>query len=181
METIFVPVNQLSPTHQQAIDKLNKECFGDVDPQEVVENFIAVPFGYIFALNEEKIIGRLALFKRQIKFANKDVFLGGIGGVCVSTVYRHQGVATEMLQHGLSVLHDEGCDVACLNVDLEKKIYGVYEKLGFTMMDRDISFENIHGQIIRESGTMFIPVCSPTLYNLVMQSKETFHYGRGYW
>lgn len=181
MKTSYIPASLLTPTHQQAIDKLNKECFSDVDPQEVAENFIAEPFGYIFALNEEKIIGRLALFKRQIKFANKDVVLGGMGGVCVSTTYRHQGVATEMLQHGLSVLHDEGCDVACLNVDLEKKIYGVYEKLGFTMMDRDISFENIHGQIIREPGTMFVPVCSQAVYDTIMNSTETFHYGKGYW
>lgn len=181
MKTVFFLSDRLLPIYQKAIDKLNEECFGDVDPQEVEENFIANPFGYIFATDKSEIIGRLALFKRQIQFANQDIILGGMGGVCVSTAYRHQGVATTMLQHGLTILLNENCDIACLNVDLEKKIYGVYEKLGFRMMEREISFENIHGTVIREHGTMFIPVCSPALYNLVMQSKETFHYGKGYW
>lgn len=181
MKASFVPVSQLTSTHQQAVNKLNKECFGDVDPQEVTENFIAKPFGYIFATDKSEIIGRLALFKRHIKFANQDIILGGMGGVCVSTIYRHRGVATTMLQHGLSVLRHEGCDIACLNVDLEKKIYGVYEKLGFRMMEREISFENIHGEVIPEHGTMFIPICSTTIYNVIMDSTETFHYGKGYW
>jgi hypothetical protein len=28
---------------------------------------------------------------------------------------------------------------------------------------------------------MFIPLASPEKYNLIMNSTETFHYGRGYW
>lgn len=181
MKTVFFLSDRLLPIYQQAIDQLNKECFSDVDPQEVTENFIAEPFGYTFATDINQIIGRLALFKRPIKFANQDIVLGGMGGVCVSTAYRHQGVATEILKHGLSVLHDEGCDIACLNVDLEKKIYGVYEKLGFRMIEREISFENVHGTTIYEPGTMFIPICSPKIYDLIMHSTETFHYGKGYW
>lgn len=177
----FVKAGELKPDQQAGIDQLNQECFGDVDPREVAENFIAKPFGYIFATDKSEIIGRLALFKRQIKFANQDIILGGMGGVCVSTAYRHQGVATIMLQQGLSILCNEKCDVACLNVDLEKKIYGVYEKLGFRMMEREISFGNIHGEVIREHGTMFIPICSTTIYNVIMDSTETFHYGKRYW
>ena len=57
----------------------------------------------------------------------------------------------------------------------------LYEKLGFTLMPRDISFENIRGEIIREPGTMFTPLVSQEKYDLIMNSSETFHYGRGYW
>jgi hypothetical protein len=86
-----------------------------------------------------------------------------------------------MVKRTLIVLSDEHCDVACLNVDLEKKVYPIYEKLGFTMMERDISFENVRGEIVKDKGTMFTPLASPEKYNLIMNSPDTFHYGKGYW
>jgi predicted acetyltransferase len=177
----FVKVEELTETQRVALAKLDAECFGDVPKAEVVENFIAEPFAYLFATVKNELISRVALFKREIIFDNQPVLVGGMGGVCVTKLYRHHGVASSMLKRALVVLRSEKCDVGCLNVDLDKKIYGIYEKLGFTMMSREISFENISGEIIHELGTMFIPICSEEKYNLIRQSTSTFHYGKGYW
>jgi predicted GNAT family N-acyltransferase len=177
----FIKVTDISPDQQAGLEVLNQECFGDVSAKEIAENFIAKPFGYLFAMIGKEMISRVALFKREVVFANQTMLVGGIGGVCVTTLHRHHGVASSMLKRAILILKYEHCDVACLNVDLEKNVYRLYEKLGFKLMSRDISFENVHGQIIREPGTMFIPLASPEKYNLIMNSTETFHYGRGYW
>jgi len=177
----FVKSDELSQEQESQLTKLIAECFGDVPEIEVAENFIAEPFGYLFALSKNEMISRVALFKRELIFAKTKIIVGGIGGVCVARDYRHHGVATSMVKRALVILKEEKCDVACLNVDFEKKVFPMYEKLGFTMMPREISFENVHGQIIHEPGTMFIPLISPEKYNLIMNNTETFHYGRGYW
>lgn len=177
----LVKAGELTTNQQTGLDALNQECFGDVPTQEITDNFIAEPFAYLFAMIGKAMISRVALFKREVVFASQKVILGGIGGVCVTTRHRHHGVASSMLKRALLILREEKCDVACLNVDLEKKIYPIYEKLGFTMMERAISFENVRGETVHDQGTMFIPICSPDKYELIINSSETFHYGRGYW
>lgn len=176
-----VKLGDMTPLYQADLDKLNKECFGDVPDEESKEDFFAEPYSYLFAMIGNQMISRVALFKREVVFAGQKIALGGIGGVCVGVDYRHHGVASSMVKRGLVILRAEGCDVACLNVDLEKKIYSLYTKLGFVMMERDISFENVHGVIKHEPGTMFAPLNSPEKFALIMNSSETFHYGRGYW
>ena len=177
----LVKIADLTQHHQDELNKLNQECFGNVPHSEITENFIAEPFAYLFAMIGDHAISRVALFKRDIVFSAKNIMVGGIGGVCVTGDHRHHGVASSMLKRALIILNKEKCDIACLNVNLEKKVYRVYEKLGFKMMEREISFENSKGNIIREKGTMFIPLCPEEKYNLIMQSKEIFHYGKGYW
>ena len=181
IEIEYIKSTELTSTHQAALVVLNNECFGDVSQTSIDEDFIAEPIAYIFAKNDGVIIARLAVFKRKVVFNNRDIILGGMGGVCVTENMRHKGVASMMLKQGLEILKSEKCDIACLNVDLDKKIYSVYEKLGFMMMPREISFENVNGEIVKELGTMFIPVCSSEIYDLVMNSSTTFHYGKGYW
>ena len=68
-----------------------------------------------------------------------------------------------------------------MTVDLEEPMYGFYEKLGFKMMEREISFTDIHGKRIYENGSMFIPINSMDIYNHIMNSRKIFHYGNGYW
>lgn len=177
----FVKASDLTESHRIGISDLNAECFGDVPDIEITENFIAVPFGYILAFSKDKIIASAALYKHDIIFAGDRIHLGGIGGVCVSRDFRHHGIASSMLKRAILVLTHEHCDIACLNVDLGKKVYPMYEKLGFTLMSREVSFENVRGEIVKELGSMFAPLNSTDKYNLVMNSPVTFHYGRGYW
>ena len=177
----LVKAGELTTEQQLGLNALDRECFGDVPEQAVTEDFIAEPFAYLFAMIGHQMISRVALFKREVVFAGQTIILGGIGGVCVTTLHRHHGIASSMLKRALLILREEKCDLACLNVDLERKIYGVYEKLGFTMMEREISFENVRGEVVRDKGTMFIPLNSPEKYEFIMNGTETFHYGHGYW
>jgi predicted GNAT family N-acyltransferase len=177
----LVKAGELTKEQETGLTALNIECFGDVPAKEIEENFYAEPFAYLFAFINDRMISRVALFKRNLAFAGRPITVGGIGGVCVSKEFRHHGVASSLLKRALIVLKSEECDVACLNVDLEKKIYPLYEKLGFKLMEREISFENSHGDTVKELGTMFIELNSPDVFNLLMNSRETFHYGKGYW
>ena len=177
----YINIKDLTEVQKKAVLKLQKECFSDVPKQSIEEDFIAQEFGKIFAYKDREIIGMLSLFKREIVFADKKIALGGMGGVCVTPTMQRKGAGTLMLKNGLSILKRRKCDIACLNVDLEKRIYDVYEKVGFKMMEREISFENVKGEIVKDSGAMFIPINSKDIYDLVMNGNETFHYGRGYW
>ncbi|EKD65402.1 MAG: hypothetical protein ACD_50C00097G0003 [uncultured bacterium] len=104
-----------------------------------------------------------------------------MGGVCVAENMRRHSIATQMLKKGLEILKKEKCDIACLNVDLKKDVRKLYEKAGFTLMDRKISYENSKGVIKFDNGTMFAPILSKQTYDYIMNSTETFHYGKGYW
>lgn len=177
----FVKSSEVTPSQASQLASLNAECFGDVPTVELTDNFIAEPFGYLLATIGENLVSRTALFKRDLVFAKTKIVVGGIGGVCVARDYRHHGIASSMIKRALTTLQNEGCEVACLSVDVDKKIHRLYEKLGFTLMERPISFENVRSEIIYEKGTMFHPLTSPQKYDLIMNSKETFHYGRGCW
>jgi predicted GNAT family N-acyltransferase len=173
--------NSLSEKQKHGIDELQKQCFRDVDPREVDECFYAESFARILAYHGKEIIGHLRLFRRNTDFDAKSFVLGGVGGVCVAKHKRRKGVATKMIKRGLKILKQEKCDVACLNADLSKSAYKVYEKIGFQLMSRAISFEDVNGKLRYDNGTMFIPVCSKEIYEYIMNSGKTFHYGKGYW
>lgn len=177
----FVLEKNLTQVQKQVIKRLQKECFSDVPQESIEEDFIAKEFARIFAYKDNKIVGMLGLHRRKITFGGKKIILGGLAGICVTEKMRRKGIAAQILQKGLEILKKEKCDVACLNADLEKKAYKLYQKIGFKFMKRKISFENVKGEIKYDTGTMFIPVCSKSIYDFIMKSKEIFHYGRGYW
>jgi predicted acetyltransferase len=177
----FVLEKNLNNSQKIGMKKLQQECFSDVPRQALEEDFIAKDYGRLFAIDKNEIIGMLNVFVRNIAFNNKKIKIGGLGGVCITTPWRRKGIGLTLVKEGLEILKKEKCDIACLNVDLKKKAYKLYEKAGFKFMKRKISFENIKGKIKLDTGTMFIPVCSKPIYNFIMKSKKTFHYGKGYW
>lgn len=160
---------------------LQRHCFGDVDTKELEECFYAAGFAVLVALVGNKVVDQAELFKRKINFDGISFVVGGIGGVCVRQDLRGKGIASRLVISGIEILRAKKCDVACLNTDLSKTAYKLYEKAGFKLMKRRISFEDVHGKIRHDTGTMFIPVCSKKKYGYIMKSKKTFHYGRGYW
>jgi len=176
-----VPEDGLKLEQKTAVEALLTHCFSDVSQEDIDECFIAKSFARVLAYDGTSVVGHLSLFKRHVKFEGMGVILGGLGGVCVSESRRRRKIGTGLMKKGLQVLKDEGCDVACLNADLKKKADKFYEKIGFKLMNRQISFEDAHGKTRYDTGTMFISVCSKEIYNQLMNSKKTFHYGKGYW
>lgn len=179
---VFVPTKELTPARNLWAVELQRECFGHVSRMEIGECFIAESFGRMLASRDATIIGQTELFEREVLFENRRILLGGIGGVCVAASERHQGVGGDMVKRGLAVLRRRGCHIACLSADLrEHPDGGLYHRLGFRLMGRRVSFEDVHGRQRYDSDEMFSPVCSKETYDLVMSSGKTFHIGRGYW
>jgi len=183
IKLILVPENRPSDQQKQGIIGLQRQCFGDVDPLEAEECFCAESFARILAYSNEEVVGCLTLHKRKIEFDGRNVFVGGAVGACVAEHMRGKGIGTKMMKKGLEILKEEGCDVVCLNADpINRKVaFELYKKLGFKLVGRKISFEDIHGNIRHDTGTMFKPLRSQELFNHIMNSKKTFHYGKGYW
>lgn len=180
---LLVSENDLSDEQRQGIEHLEKRCFGDVDPVEVEECFYAESFARILAYKGDKLVGHLLLHKRDIEFDGREVVVGGAVGACVVEVMRGRGIATKMMKKGFEVLRTYDCDVACLNADLVNRriAFELYKRLGFELMEREISFEDTHGRTRYDTGTMFIPLRSKELFNHIMNNEKTFHYGKGYW
>lgn len=127
-------------------------------------------------------MGQLELYSRTVWFEDVKVKLGGLGGTCVTTRVRGRGIGTLLVRKGLKVLASRRCDFACLNANVkDHPLGGLYGKLGFKLMKRPISFEDVYGNTRYDVGEMFIPVKSPPLFRKVMKSRSTFHVGRGYW
>ena len=183
MQPIFVQTVELSQSQRSRINELQRNCFSRVSREEIEECFIAPSFGWIFAYENGAIIGQLELFSRKVLFDGKEVVLGGMGGTCVNPSARKRGIAKEIVKMGLKILRQEKkSDVACLNADVRTyPLGGLYYAIGFRLMERSVSFEDMHGHIRFDSGEMFIPVCSEEIYNFIMNSDKTFHLGRGYW
>ncbi len=178
---VCIPKNKIINSQEKEIKRLQKKCFGDVSEREIKEHFFAEGFAMVLAYLDEKLVGILELHKRDCEFDGSKFLLGGAAGVCVIDSARKQGVGSKLIKKGLKVLKDSGCAIACMNVDLEVGMHGFYEKLGFKMMDREISFDDINGKRINSRGAMFIPLDSKEIYDQIMNSRKTFHYGNGYW
>ncbi len=179
----IIPEDQLSPTERQSIEMLEKACFGHVDPKEIDECFFAKIISRICAFSGHHLIGQLQLHRRTIQFDGKSIVIGGAVGACVLKNKRRTGIAHQLMKIGLEELRKMGCDVASLTVDLDagKHALGLYTKLGFQVMDRKISFEDVRGKIRFDTGSMFIPLCSSHLFQHIMTNTKTFHFGKGYW
>ena len=182
IELLLVSETELTDEQRQGIELMEKQCFSDVDLEEVEECFYAESFARILAYSGDELVGHLLLHKRDIEFDGRGV-VGGAVGACVVEPMRGRGIATKMMKEGLEVLRVQDCDVACLNADPvnRRTAFELYKRLGFELMERKISFEDIHGRIRYDTGTMFVPLRSKELFNHIMDSDKTFHYGKGYW
>lgn len=183
MEVVFVPLGELTVGQKQRIGELQKECFSHVSREDIQECFISEGFGWIFARENGLIVGQLELHSRTVLFEGKQVSLGGLGGTCVTQAARNRGIARALVEKGLEILRqEEKSDVACLSADIEHHPDGgLYHQMGFRLMKRKISFEDVYGKTRYDIGELFIPLCSRETYDFIMKSDRTFHLGRGYW
>jgi len=71
----------------------------------------------------------------------RDLWLGQIG---VRREWRKRGVASALIAHSLRIAADAGFDMAALGVDTENPsgAYGLYERHGFRVVKRSVTFEH---------------------------------------
>ena len=162
---------------------LEKFCFSHVNLIDINECFYSEIFARVCTFFEKELVGHLILHKREIMFDEKRIIIGGAVGACVKDNMRRKGIAEKMMQIGLEKLKKESCDIACLTVDPEdgQDAIKLYKKLGYAIMNREISYEDIYGKLRYDSDTMFISLCSDSLFKHIMENSHTFHYGKGYW
>ena len=95
LRIVIVSEDELNEEQKSCIDRLEKQCFSDVDPEEA-DCFYVESFARVLAYANREIVGHLQLKKRNVEFDGRIVFLGGTAGVCVAEHMRRKGIATEL-------------------------------------------------------------------------------------
>ena len=143
------------------------------DMKDQDDRYGSLPLAYVIAYEKKEIIGVINLLKRKINFKNKTIWLGGVGGVCTHADWRRHGIASKLLEKGMMVLKDQGCDIALLCTDVAKLAL-LYSRVGFSPLGRDYRATGLSGKIYLDSGGMIAPVNSPEIFQEVLQDKEIF-------
>lgn len=120
------------------------------------------------------MIGSIGLYARSIIFLDKEILLGGIGGVCTHRNFRKRGIAKKMLEKSAKLLKDKNCDIALLATDINK-LGKLYESIGFVPLNRKFVVTGKSGKKYYDEGGMIAPVASMEKFNLVLNSQEVFN------
>lgn len=173
---------------KEKVDGLLNESFGVGSGEslrrikESKNTHYSNPVKYILTFEEEDIIGIQMIFLRKIIFENKDVLVGGLGGLCVDKRYRGQGIATELLREAIEVFKVLNCDVGMLFTNIKNPRYiKLYGKFGFVIFEREYTFLDKAGKIQTDHSAMITPVRSKEKFNLILNSEEILHLGKGEW
>lgn len=150
------------------------------ESKEVEEKYFSVPHAILLAYENDDIVGRIYLHKREIKLGKNTILLGGIGGVCTHKDKRHQGMATLMLEKSMDVLRKWKCDVAylCTNID---KLGKLYTNVGFVPLNKKYTFRGKSGKLYEENSGMIAEVNSAELFDEIMDPKTKVYLGEGNW
>ena len=142
------------------------------------DKFYSQPKAWLLVFENDELTGMLLLHKRKIVFANKELTLGGIGGVCTRRDKRRQGMATMMLEEAVKILKKWGCDIVYLCANI-KKSGSLYSKIGFVPLNRPYTYYGRSGKLYEENNGMIAPLASPGLFEEVRSSKHKLHIGNG--
>jgi len=135
---------------------------------------------WIFAFENEDIIGRAVIFKREIQFQDQKITLGGIGKVKVRNDKRRKGVATELLKRTKKELKYLNCDIAHLRTNISFLI-PFYNRFGFIVLDRPYTYLGQSGKRYFSEDGMIVPVNSTKLFQAILKDKEPLDIGIGNW
>jgi predicted N-acetyltransferase YhbS len=84
----------VTQAQRDAMLALQIECFGqgEVTDEELYEDFVARELARVFAYQGEEMVGCVSVYRRPVRYAGRDMLLGGYGGVCVRKDLRRQGI-----------------------------------------------------------------------------------------
>jgi len=152
----------------------------ETEMKKIKEKYFSVPKAILLAYEEDRVVGRVYLHKREIEFGKNPIILGGIGALCTHNNYLRQGIATSVLQESMRVLKEWGCDVAylCANID---KHGDLYRKVGFVPLNKKYTFYGKSGELYKDDSGMIAKVNSEKLFNKILNSRKKLHLGKGNW
>jgi len=144
------------------------------------ERFCSQPEAWLLVFEGDQIIGRILLYKRKVIFNNRDLILGGVGGVCTRKDKRKQGIATLMLKEAVKILKKWGCDIAYLCAVIEKT-GSLYGQVGFVPLNKPYTYYGRSGKLHKENNGMIAPLNSSSIFEEVLNSNQKLHLGVGNW
>ncbi len=181
MELKFILRNEETESERKMIDSLNKVCFGideaALKNQSEGHLFGAVETGEYVALDKQKIVGIVYVYKRLTHYGGDEFYIGGIGGLAVAPEYRGKGYARRLVESGLKMSYEIGVDVACLFIDKGETIYQLYEKLGYVFLNRDAYYIDSLGKERKKDGVMILGLRKKELADKILSTNDKFHYG----
>lgn len=121
---------------------------GDTDDQ-----FFDLPRLMVCAMEDNKAVSGLEVLLKSVLIEDQFYPVAGIGGVITHIDYRRKKYATKVLERTLDYLRNAGIKIALLNTDLER-LGGLYEGVGFEMLDKPYYFLNKDDVEMSENGGM---------------------------
>jgi predicted GNAT family N-acyltransferase len=136
---------------------------------------------WILAFEQEDLIGMAAVFRRDIKFNEKQISLGGIGKMRVRQDRRRRGIASEIMNKAMDELIKLSCDVAflCTNIDSFLRVF--YEKYGFILLNKQYTYLSRSGKRYLERNGMLAPIKSENIFQEILRENKPFDIGIGNW
>jgi GNAT superfamily N-acetyltransferase len=177
---------QLSGQQHEHVRLLQNECFATVPYDELMEDFVAEAFARVLAYSADEPVGCVSVFQRPIKHAGKTINLGGFGGTRTREDIRGRGVGTAVCLAAMDLLRERGCDVAFLAVGQSKGTAVFYERMGFRLPGRPLTYVNAQQKTRTPPSDdvgMLAPVCSEQVFEALLADSGPLHLGPelGYW
>lgn len=180
MEIKFIAKDKITRSQQKMIDRVNEICFGfdlAVVKQDEGHMFGAVESGAYVLLDENQIVGILYIYKRLSEYDGQEFYIGGFGGLGILPDYRGKGYARQMVEKALQMSYEMGVDIACLFVDRNDNIYKLYEKLGYTFLNRAAYYIDSLGKEKMIMDVMILGLNNKALAEKILTTKCKYHYG----
>jgi len=177
----IVVVEKLDKKQQQKVKALQKVAFKGVTEKEVEEDFYNPEVAHALAYKDRELVGWAGIHMVKVSFKNRQLKVGGFG-ICTHPSWQRKGIATMICKKVMKFIKSRSCDVAFLSVDVTNiASVKLHQKNGFVMLPGKFSWTNSKGKVKKGDGGMIAPVNSQKIFQQILQSKEVFYVGKGYW
>lgn len=183
IELVVIDEDKVTPAQKHEMLQLQIACFADqVTAEEIEEDFDVTPVARILAYHQDALVACAEVHKRNVEYAGQAITIGGFGP-CTREDLRARGIGTRVCKAAMNYLQNQGCDIAFLSVDTERKTHPLYEKLGFKMLPKPFIFANVRGELKESDGGMVAPLCSHTVFMRILKGNTKFALtpASGYW
>ncbi|MCL2816273.1 MAG: GNAT family N-acetyltransferase [Oscillospiraceae bacterium] len=186
MEIKYAHDGTMTEKQQKDVDVINGICFtGDPEKEFDINTYEwSAPADGIFLLvDDERVVGQVAVHKTLTEYDGQKYYLGGFGGLAVLPKYRGKGYARKLAEAALEKGYEIGVDVACMCVDMESGITDFYQKLGFKFLNRSAYFINHGNNEVTDDTVMIMGLNNKNLADKILTTNHKFHYGKskGHW
>jgi GNAT superfamily N-acetyltransferase len=180
-ELKIISVANPSKEELKEIFKLKKLCFINVDEKEIKEDFYHLPSIQILAYDNSALVGWAGVHITEQNYRGRQIKLGGYG-ICTHPDFRQMGIATKVAEEGMKYLKENGCDIGFLSVNPnDEKSIKLHQRYGFVMLPQHFSWKSSKDVFKEDIGGMIAPIGSNELFNYVLNGRDTFYVGNGYW